>query len=371
MHQQKSTTLLKKRILHISVRADIGGGPKHLKDLATTLSTHFDCYQAIAAPNDVFFESYQDIAQAVIEIPHRRFDVRKFFELRKFIQNNQIQIIHSHGRGAGIYSRLLSYVTNAKVVHTFHGIHRVKSLIGFFKDMFDRIFAHRVNHYICVSEDEKKKAEQSLYLTPDNHCSVVLNGVDAEFFRKISFPLTETYHIGCLCRFNFQKGIDLAIDCFQKFQQQLRNQNIKIHIQGDGEDFKEMQEKIQQAQLEDFVFLPGSTNEPETFFKKIHCYISFARWEGLPLSVIEAMAARRPCLISNVPGHQTFIENHIAIGFNLDRPDTFMDGLLQLISQPGISKKLCESADHYIEENLTLEIMTQKTFQVYQQVSPI
>lgn len=370
MHQQKPTAPIKKRILHISVRADIGGGPKHLHDLAKTLDKNFDCYQVIAAPNDTFFPAYKEIAHKVIEIPHRKFSWKKFLELRQLIIQKEINIIHSHGRGAGIYSRLLSYCTDAKVVHTFHGIHRVSNFIGFLKDMFDRLFSHRVNHYICVSEDERKKAEQSLYLDYDSKSTVVLNGVDTANFKDISFPLTDHYHIGCLCRFNFQKGIDLAIDCFEQNQKFMRDHQIQIHIQGDGEDFDELAARVQEAKLNDFVHLPGATKNPIEFFKKIHAYISFARWEGLPLSVIEAMAAKRPCLISNVPGHQTFIENNLSLGFELDHPESFIQALQELKDDPQITTKLTQAAEQYIQENLTLEQMTKKTYQVYQGLIP-
>lgn len=357
----------KLRILHISARADIGGGPKHLHDLSKTMSKNYDSYQVIAAPNDTFFPAFKQIANKVVELPHRKLELKKLMELRKLVKDKEINIIHSHGRGAGIYSRLLSYMTNARVVHTFHGIHQVKNFIGLAKDMFDKIFAHRVDHYICVSTDEQKKAEEALYLAYDSKSSVILNGVDTEKFASISPKVnsSEKYLLGTLCRFNFQKGIDIAIECINKNQSFFRSQKIIYIIQGDGEDFHVLKERVEELKLEDIIKLPGPTREPIKFFEKIDAYISFSRWEGFPLSVIEAMAAKKPCILSNVPGHQTFIENELCLSFQLDNDNKLLSNIKNLIHSIETSHNLQNKAISFIQKELTLKKMSEKTCAIY------
>lgn len=336
-------------------------------DLSKTMSKNYDCYQIIAAPKDTFLPAYKEIAHKVVEIPHRKFDFKKLIELRNLVIEKEINIIHSHGRGAGIYSRLLSYMTNAKVVHTFHGIHQVKSFIGLAKDMFDKIFAHRIDHYICVSADEQKKAEEALYLAYDSKSSVVLNGVDTEKFSKVSSPdlSKNEFIIGTLCRFNFQKGIDLAIVCLERNQQFFRENRIKYLLQGDGEGFEEMKKLVEEKGLSDIIQMPGATNNPTEFYEKVNAYVSFSRWEGFPLSVIEAMAAKRPCILSDVPGHQTFIENNLCLSFNIDNFDKFIECLDVLIKNNEQMNGLICSASKYISGNLTLERMTASTQKIY------
>jgi len=112
------------KILHISSRADFGGGPEHLFQLLKSAKNKMDVFAA--CPNDFpYYEKYRELLgkDKIIIIPHRKFSPSVFVKLISFITGNGINIVHSHGKGAGIYSRLLYLFTNIKVVHTFHGLH--------------------------------------------------------------------------------------------------------------------------------------------------------------------------------------------------------------------------------------------------------
>lgn len=368
------THYIKKKILYICIRSDLGGGPKHLYDLSRTLMKNYDNYMVIAAPQGHFFSKFKEAAHKIVEIPHRSFSFSSFKELLKIIKDKEINIIHSHGRGAGIYSRLLSYFTNAKVIHTFHGIHRTQSLSGLIKDFFDKVFSHRVNHYICVSEDEKQQADRNLYLDYDAGTSVVLNGVDIEYFRSIQQPskdiVKDGLTLGYLCRFNFQKGLDIAIPTIAKHKEFYKKNKIKFLIQGDGEKFDIIQKMVLDLSLSEIISMPGATTNPLEFFEKIDAYFSFARWEGFPISVVEAMAARKSCLLSDVVGHQTFIKEDLALSFDLNNPESFVSRIKEMNMDSDKIKNIKQTADQFIEQKLSLEAMTKNTYEIYQGLIP-
>ncbi len=112
------------KILLITVRADFGGGPEHIYNLIKNLPEEIKFF--IASPKDYpYWGKFSQILtnNLMIEIPHRKFSLNSLIHLIKFIRNENIDIIHSHGKGAGIYSRLLSLFTHKKCIHTFHGFH--------------------------------------------------------------------------------------------------------------------------------------------------------------------------------------------------------------------------------------------------------
>ena len=97
---------MKKKILLITVRADTGGGPKHVYDILEGLQNDFDFF--IAAPdNERYSNDYKALAKEFLPIPHRKFSLTTLLEIYLFCRKHNIQIIHSHGFGAGLYSRLL------------------------------------------------------------------------------------------------------------------------------------------------------------------------------------------------------------------------------------------------------------------------
>jgi glycosyltransferase involved in cell wall biosynthesis len=290
-----------KKVLFITLRSDTGGGPKHLLDLTSNLS---DVEINIAAPmEEPFGKLFKEKAKEFIELKHRSFSIVSFFKILLFCKEKNIECVHSHGRGAGIYSRLLNFF-GIKVVHTFHGAHFEDTLIGRVKVFVDKLFKNSVNHYICVSQDEKKKASE-IGILGSKPVTIINNGVSIP--EKIS-PMSldvenETIVFGTLARLSYQKGIDQLIEF-------LKNKdfpsNWQFVIAGDGEDSEILKSKVNSYDLNDRIKFLGNITTPLNFLESIDIYFSTSRWEGLPLGVLEAMSLKKPCILSNVEGHVEF-----------------------------------------------------------------
>ena len=134
------------RILLITARADHGGGPRHILDLLKSFrAPHFVFF--IAAPNqEPYFPQFKNLSHGTLEIPPRSFSVLTLFKLLRFVRLHEVNVVHSHGRGAGLYSRILALLfyfqqRPTRVLHTFHGIHREKSFKGRLKTCLDCLLA--------------------------------------------------------------------------------------------------------------------------------------------------------------------------------------------------------------------------------------
>ena len=310
-------------VLQISSRADRSGGPKHLLDLLKSINNAaLEIHGAFPLDQD-FSAPISNFCKSSIHLPQRNFSLNKFIELYNYCKNNQIEIIHSHGRGAGIYSRLLS-ITNAKIVHTFHGVHNERTIVGQLKVFADRILKKLTHKFIFVSNDEMVQG-LSLKLAFPRKSRVIFNGVDKEDIYKNSLSdinLKETLNIsseikiiGSIGRLTYQKGYDLLILLLN------RNKEIfsKYHflIGGPGEDLKKLEELKKKLNVVNITFL-GELKNPYPFLSKIDYYLSSSRWEGLPLTVLEAFALKKPCILTDVPGHKDF--QRYAQYYNLDDP---------------------------------------------------
>jgi glycosyltransferase involved in cell wall biosynthesis len=349
-------------ILMISARSDVGGGPKHLYDLSRTLKLSNSFSISIASPDDSpFGDKFKHISDHFLDIPKRSFTLVTYIKLLLHCREFDIDVIHSHGRGAGIYSRLLS-LFGYKVIHTFHGIHHTPNFTGTIKVLADRILAPLTDQFICVSDDEKIKALDYRFASIER-TNVIQNGIDIDSIHDTNNRGTTKgiKTIGTLARLNYQKGLDIAI----KHMSEL-DLPIKLLIAGDGEEKETLLALIEKYSVQGKVEFIGMVAHPSELFEKIDAYISTARWEGLPLSVLESMAYPNACLLSNVTGHKQLSKNGSCVLFDLNDFQSFRLGIEKLL----ISKKEIEKkALLLVRKDFGLEMMVQKTSKVYQKTT--
>ena len=361
-----SQSLKDTTILFICVRSDQGGGSKHLFDLMTELRKSWPTLTIWSATplDQPFGPLFAKNSRRHFVLPNRSFSLFIFLKILIDVIKGKIQIIHSHGRGAGIYSRLLG-LFGVKVIHTFHGVHIAPGIMGKIKLWVDKILSPFASAYICVSNDEASVVKEH-HLAPANKINVITNGIAMPKLLPTP-PVETTFIMGTLARLNYQKGIDLGIRFIQNFHQNHPEINFQWQIAGDGEERDQILRLIQVSNLNERIRLIGETQGPFDFLKQIHLYISFARWEGLPLSVLEALGCGRACLVSRVTGHQEIFQNDYEnVSFSLEDFAEFEHKLLSLINQSTLRSSQEEQGRARVAKFHSLEGMVHKTQSLYQ-----
>ena len=320
----------KSKILYITVRADHGGGPKHLLTLIKNLKTSYDIY--VAAPNDdPYFNLFiQELGKnKIIEIPHRKFSPKSLIYLRTFVKKNKIDLIHSHGKGAGIYSRPLSVITKTKVIHTFHGLHigEYNFLQRKLYLLIEKILSFFTKNIIACSDTETESINATK-IAARSKIKTIYNGV-AESKLRASF--SETIIISTITRFDYPKNPNLTGSICEELIKVAANKNIKFIVIGEGEGRKEFESKLEQKKLNDYFIFQGAVDNPNNILKESICYLSTSRWEGLPLAVLEAMSIGLPVIATDVPGNNDLIKQNVnGFLFNLYEPQSAAKYIVEL-----------------------------------------
>ena len=163
----------KKKILMISSSKE-GGGPKHIFILSEQISEYYDLYYA----SPLFQGSGFYSKDKFLKISERKVCIDDIYKLIKFIRKNSINIIHAHGKGAGLLARLVKLFVDIPLVLTFHGIHiqchnyLYRKVYLLYENLFGRID----NHKIFVSQSELSQAKKyKIYI--GNNFSIVNNAV--------------------------------------------------------------------------------------------------------------------------------------------------------------------------------------------------
>jgi len=356
------------KILFITLRADHGGGPKHVDLLINNLSSEIEIY--LACPQDRPYYDLWNESKKVKDIfilPHRKFSVKKFLGLNKFIKDNDIEIVHSHGKGAGIYSRILKILNpRLKIVHTLHGVHIGE--YGFFKKsayiFLERFLTLFTDKFINVSMNENSLCLK-LKLFKKSKSEVVYNGIKAllkDDDAKIKFNLSGKRMVTTISRFDYAKNMSLAYEIAQNFKD---NSDIVFLWLGDGDDRAKFESMTKKDGAN--IIFTGFTDEMPAYLSATDIYLSTSRWEGLPYALIEAQSLGIPIVATNVVGNNEVVENGKS-GFLFESAQQARRDIEILLNDEKIYGKMRSEALLNFKDKFDIGIAIRKLEKIYEQI---
>ena len=359
------------KILFITLRADHGGCPEHVELLINNLSGEIKIYLACSQDKpyyDLWNESKK--IKDIFALPHRKFSVKKLLELNKFIKDNDIEMIHSHGKGAGIYSRILKILNpRLKIVHTLHGVHIGE--YGFLKKsayiFLERFLTLFTDKFINVSNSENSVCLK-LGLFKKSKSEVVYNGIKALFkddSAKIKFDLSGKKVVTTISRFDYAKNMGLAYEIAKNFKD---NSNIVFLWLGDGDDRAEFESMAKKDGAN--IIFTGFTGEVPAYLSATDIYLSTSRWEGLPYALIEAQSLGIPIVATNVVGNNEVVENGKS-GFLFEDAQQACRDIEILLNDEKIYGKMQGEALLNFKDKFEIKVAIGKMEQIYKELSQI
>tara|TARA_B100000886_G_scaffold324988_1_gene270148 strand:- start:2329 stop:3408 length:1080 start_codon:yes stop_codon:yes gene_type:complete len=303
----------------ISSSSQLGGGAKHMFSLGEKLKTEFEVFYAI--PKNDNFSKFIN-SKNHINISERKMSLNDILNIIKFISSISIDIIHAHGKGAGVLARIANLFCKKILIYTFHGIHfRFHSFIKrniylIYENIFGRIDSHK----ILVSKSEKEYAKDlKVYL--GRKFSIINNGVLNKKIKnytyinksKNCYSLKKRIEVITVCRFVEQKNIYDILKIATKMP------DLNFSIIGDGELWDEINSTLLKTKTKN-VNLLGLKKNIFNYLYSSDIYLSTSIYEGLPLSIIEAMSVGLPIIASNVTGNLDTVLHGIS-GYLYDLED--------------------------------------------------
>lgn len=283
-------------VLMISARSDIGGGPSHMWLLVQGLADRADIYAAL--PDDgIFFKKLSGVIgdERVFTIPRQRFTLKALWGLRGFCKRSRIELIHSHGKGAGLYSRFLGFALGVPVIHTLHGYHdgRYAPLLKRGYALWETLAGFVTNKIICVSASEALLFKSKVSV-PSDKLVVIPNGTAVQY-DLLAKPIPNK--VVTVARLDYQKNILELLRVAKLLP------GCNFFVIGDGADRAEIEAEIIAQKLYN-VRLCGASHQVIADISNAAVYLTTARWEGLPLAVLEAMSLGIPTVASDVVGNR-------------------------------------------------------------------
>jgi len=344
------------RLLLITARADIGGGPRHVDLLARHLPGHVERW--IAAPNDEPYAAQWRALRSVrgrFEIPHRRFSWRALLQLAAACRRHRIAVVHSHGKGAGLYARLLRLlVPSVRVVHTFHGVHvgEYGKLAGIAYRLLERTLRPLTTAFVNVSRGERQQCLDLRFVTAER-AHVIYNGIAQNAAPRETPTGAVAPVILTIARFCFQKHMALALDIADRAR--AAHPGWRFVWVGDGPELDALRQEAVRRALRNVDFA-GPTRDVRPYLRSAAVLLSTSRWEGLPYALIEASAEGLPIVATNVVGNDEAVLPGINGSlFSPDDPDEAVHHIAAIVDDATVRKHLAVGARQLVASTFSLE----------------
>lgn len=230
-----------------------------------------------------------------------KFELAVVDQLTQIIDENKIEVIHSHHIGPILYASLTclkrKHVKHVSTIHDAWYLNNFKlCLITKLLNRICRI--HWVADAQVVADDFTKRTAIS---TQDT----ILNGIDCTQFAAINMEHARYQLglpkfiklIGCAARLEPGKGHKPLITVLKELPD-----DYHLVLAGDGSLKQQLRTHAISLSLEGRVHFLGNVQDMQVFYSAINVFCLFSEREGLPLSILEAMACGLPIVASDVGG---------------------------------------------------------------------
>ena len=353
----------------------IGGGQTHILSLVKCLDENkFKAVIAASGKGEFRNEVKKNGFEFTqIELP-KFYRSKHLKDLDKIVKDNSIDIIHSHGGVAGMYARFYKKrYGNVKTIHTIHGIHYLNSgnlVRKYFSLAIEQYLVQFTDKIICVSDADLKTAVENK-IADKNKTVVINNGIDLNKFAGEKgqrnkelvnrFDIKdEDMIIGNISRFDFQKNQRFIISNSEELLK--KYPNVKILLAGDGSLYEQSVQSAKETGMPERFIFTGEITNAQDYYSLFDIFIFPTLWEGLSISLIEAMASGRCILASDIHANKELItDNENGLLFNTTDPDEYLKKLFKLIEDENLRKRLSHKAVlnsiNYSEDEMTRKIM--------------
>ncbi len=356
------------KVGHVIDNLAAGGAQTWLLELIQ----HSDCDHRIynLGQNDSLKKRFQKHCE-VIEFKGRfHFDPRVIFNFPRNISKSDTNILHTHLPYSHIVGRLGSPFTNG-VVATYHNIY--SEYFGTKKVKY--------LHNLTSKIDDKKVACSTGVLNSFNGqdgWTRIANGIDVENFAKrvdsadssvihSKYKINkDSYVILNVGRYTPQKNQIELIKSMPKIQKQISNVHLLLVGRGEMKDI--LKNEIVRIGMEENITVTGYVDDIYKYYSRGDIFILPSLYEGMPITLLEAMSAKLPVIASNISGVNEII-THEKTGLLLKQPNAKSISKQTLDIHDMDSKALVKNAYDNILENHSIEVAAKKYDELYKEMA--
>lgn len=302
-------------------------------------------------------------------------DISALYQGYKVIKKEKPNIIHAHSAKGGVLGRVLGIFLNIPVFYTpqaFSYLSTQNTIKQKIYLLIEKALKNKNNYILASSKSEMNRAIQEVKYPKSNvllfnNCinPIQINQIEET---KYYFPQNFICTIGRPC---YQKNIEFMVDVFEEV---VKSTDCHLVIMGVGlhsDHLQSVKNKISSKKLHTKITLIDWIDRDNALniLNKSKLYISTARYEGLPFSIIEAMALKKALVVSDCDGNRDLVEDN-RNGFiikNEDK-DLFKEKIIELLKNNNKREIFEQESYNLYQSNFNIEKNIIKLEEIYSTV---
>ncbi len=371
----------KTNILFCITKLELGGAQKQLLHILKALDKDafnvflFTAAQGLLVDDACALTHVTVLRSRFLERPINPVkDLCAFIELYRAIKKNKIAIVHTHSSKAGIVGRFAAWCAGVKVImHTVHGW----SFNEFQSPLVQNVYitlermAGAISQRLIVSclSDREKGLRYGIG-SPERYVLIHYGieyadfqraRLDAQSRRALEGKGLAVASIACLkpqkAPLDFIKVAKLVHDCLP---------DVHFFLAGDGILRQAVEEKIASSGLAGTVTLLGWQRDIPAVLSSCDVFVLTSLWEGLPITVLEALASSKPVIATNTGGVSEVIQEGVN-GFLTEpgKAEALSERLVRVLTDTALREKLANNALASLSDDFRLQKMISASHDLY------
>ena len=371
--------MYKKKILFVLPQLNAGGSERVVYDLVRSLYTDTFEVFVIAFSGGVLVDPLKALCKDVCIIQKKKgIDVSAMVTLSSFIKKHNIDVVNAHHYMPCFYSFLGAKVLNSKtLIYTEHSVPEVESIINCFHRKILDWMLYAIDGVVGVSK-EITGIFKKYYSQHANKIHEILNGVDVKKFQlkdaraaiRSDWGVSDNaFIVGTVA--NFRKVKNHA--CLVRAAGRLKNTypHLRLFFVGTGfsgdpmnsED--EVRTLVGELGLQDKVLFAGYQDDIPRILSAFDAFCLPSFSEGLPVCLLEAMAAGLPVVGSEVAGIVEVIKDgKTGFLFSSDNDLELANVLETILENPSNAKALADNALTFVKDVHGFQSWRRKYFEI-------
>ncbi|OYT40916.1 MAG: hypothetical protein B6U86_03395 [Candidatus Altiarchaeales archaeon ex4484_43] len=287
--------------------------------------------------------------------------------LTPFRLKKRYDLIHAHAYYAAYPAKIIQFLTKKPLIFTVHGValeargEMDSGITSSLKSFMENATLFKLRYDCEISVDSSIRD----YKNVNKKIEVIPNGVDVAKFDEVITEKTDKFKILYVGRLHPQKGLKYLIKAAEKVIE--KNPGVEFHLIGSGPLEQELRSEVRETGLSRYFRFRGKifNNQLIKEYKSSRLFVLPSIYEGQPLTLLEAWAAKLPVVATDVGGNKDFIREGVN-GYLVEprNPGKLAEAIIKAIG----NKKLDEiglNGYALVKESYTWVDVAEKTYKLY------